>query len=661
MKKLTRLGCLCVLVFAGASAFAGTWFGNSVAETLGTGWSNTTGWTWNGGDGSYSNWTDPLTYTATDAQSLAAKDSTISTSVKFTAIAAEDLAEQTIGTDVKGGLTVVEDASTTPSTLSYYGIVNVGNEKRWMPLTGATPTLDAFVDVTVELKNNLNSTYTITYKVGGDTLAVADASFTMATADEATISTVEYIGQFSLASLTGNTWFNPCTIPSSITGISSVKAYDATTESEYELNAIPRGTTVNFAFAAATGYSASVKAASYTTTGDAAPENVTWSDYVVAAAIPVGGDVPSKITVDATEVNARIAEGAAGGENYLFTTQANGQKGWVNYSLGIADNAMIAPTNAVQAAEDEIAVNFGVEVDPDAAVTYSVGGVETEDSPKIALTAGNNTQIVDVKMILTDEGGEKHEVATVKVGVMDTGKDTSKVTAAKTFDIVAVPWDSMSGSDPTVATLLNTGALTPGDKLYVWDDEGEHYDVYELTGGEWISQAYTTRSSVTGETETTSPAAATRTIAKGTAVWIERDPASSIIFAGAITDVTAKLTATVEAGGSEATWSLIANPSVKPYALASIPSPAAGDVIVIEDVAAPKEYTYKDGGWVKTETVITEQTVTRRGKTTTTEVKTLVETPAASDVIPAGIGFWYVRAAGAAAMTLTFEDNDISK
>ena len=650
MKTMKCLGCLLALVFAGASAFAGTWFENSVAETLGTGWSNTAGWTWTDGAGSYSNWTDPLTYTAAE-QALAAKDSTITTSVKFTAMDAEDLAEQTIGDDVKGGLTVVEIAGDTP-TLSYYGIVNDAGTKKWMPLTGATPTLDAFVTVTVELKNNLNSTYTITYKVGGEPLTVADASFTMATAAEATISTVEYLGQFSLASLAGNTWFNPVAIVTTglPTGVDSVKTLVGGAEAS---GPFARGTTVSFAFTPGTGYAITPVAGSIELDGESASVTPTWASFVTAAAIPDGEGMPSKITVDAEEVASRVGGGAKGTtENYLFTRQDNGQLGWVNVALGIADDASgtIAATNAAPV-EGVVAINFGVDVPEDVTVTYNVGESEGLTSPDIALssTKSENIGIVDVEMVLADEGGEKHVISTAKVGVMETGKEGP--TSGTTFDIVAVPWDSFGGDAISVKDLLNTAMLTAGDTLYIWN--GSLYDTYTLNAsGAWEAGTQTSRSSA-GAMTTTSPAPEVKKIAKGTAIWIERDVSSRIVFAGLAGDASEAYQADVAAGGTEQpTWSLIANPSIKPFDLTAITGAVYGDKLIVEDAADPREYEFTADGWGYYKTVRTQ--VKRGSKTVWV---TSQEWDDQHNVIPAGIGFWYVRSAGADAFKITFANN----
>lgn len=645
MKTMKYLGCLLALVFAGASAFAGTWFSNVVGESLGTGWSNTTGWTWNGDDGSYNNWTAPLTYTRSDdAQPLASKDSTITTSVKFTAMDAEDLAEQTIGDDVKGGLTVVEIAGDTP-TLSYYGIVNDAGTKKWMPLTGVTPTLEAFVDVTVELKNNLNNTYTITYKVGGKALT-ADASFTMATATEATISTVEYLGQCSLASLAGATWFNPVAITAPSEVIATAKVGG---EVVSDWTKFPRNAEISFSFAAKDGYSLESKNGQpVTPDGEVANYAVTWANYYETAEIPkdVPG-APSKITVDKAVVDARVEGGAdEGTKGYLYTQQANGQLGWVNVTLGIADaaTAKIEAQPVEQLDSDAVVLDFNLGENKKA--YYSIGGT-SNDVPAIALsnTKTANNGIVKVDVVVKDEGGDDHVIATKDVGVLEAGKDTTGATdGTMTFDIVGVPWESMDETAKNVSLdeLLNKSLLNLGDKVYI--KNGADYDIYTLVADGEGNRSWEKEAAAKGRSlaaASTAPA-----LNKGDALWIEHDVASRIVFSGAAVEKPANKTASKpdpEKSETEA-WSLIANTSLKPLALSTITPSGANDRIIVETIGAPIQYEYSDGAWGYWKKEKDE--VTKRNK--------LVW--AAGESIPAGTGFWYVNT-GSTDVTISFPSN----
>ena len=644
MKTMKYLGCLLALVFAGASAFAGTWFSNVVGESLGTGWSNTTGWTWNGDDGSYNNWTAPLTYTRSDdAQPLASKDSTITTSVKFTAMDAEDLAEQTIGTDVKGGLTVVEIAGDTP-TLSYYGIVNDAGTKKWMPLTGVTPTLDEFVTVTVELKNNLNSTYTITYKVDGDALTVASgSSFTMATATEATISTVEYLGQFSLASLSGATWFNPVAVVTTglPTGVDSVKTLVGGAEAS---GPFARGTTVSFAFTPGEGYAITPVAGSIELDGESASVTPTWASYVTAAAIPVGEGMPSKITVDAEAVASRVDGGAKGTtETYLYTQQANGQLGWVNVTLGIADaeTAKIEAQPVEQLDSDAVVLDFNLDENEKA--FYKVNNV-SNDAPVIALgeTKAANNGIVKVDVVVKDEGAVDHVIATKDVGVLEAGKDTTGATdGTKTFDIVGVPWGSMDPTAETVSLdeLLNKTLLTLGDKVYI--KNGADYDIYTLKADGEVNRSWEKEAAAKGRSlaaASTAPA-----LNKGDALWIEHDVASRIVFSGAAIEQPVSKTASMPAKEGDEAWSLIANTSLKPLALSSITPSGANDKIIVETIGAPIQYEYQNGAWGYWEK---QKQDNGRNK--------LVWVVGTS--IPSGQGFWYVNT-GSTDVTISFPSN----
>lgn len=662
MKTMKYLGCLLALVFAGASAFAGVWFVDSVGQDLPiTRWYTTTKgtsvssdeWVWTTGAqgelsyGSYNNWTTPLTYEAEQSQSLAAKDSTITTSVKFTAMDIEDLNDQNkqgIGSDVKGGLTVVEDLTADP-TLSYYGIVDVNGVKEWKPLTGADPTLEAFVDVTVELKNNLNNTYTITYKVGGEALTVASgSSFTMATANGATISKVEYLGQFSLESLAGATWYNPVEIdrPTDVIATAKVGGNVVTDWAKF-----PRGAAISFSFVAKDKYSLENKNGSAVTLdGENQRIEIDWNNYYETAMIPDVPGAPSKITVDKAVVEERLADGAKDdGMGYLYTQQDNGQLGWVNVTLGIADNASakIAAQPVEQLDTDAVVLDFNLGENKKA--YYSIGGT-SNDVPAIALgeTKAANNRIVKVDVVVQDEAGVDHVIATKDVGIMEAGKDTTGATkGTMTFDIVGVPWGSMDADAKTVSLdeLLNKSLLTPGDKVYI--KKGDDYDTYTLTeDGEenrfWEKAAAAKgRSSLAAATTTTAPE-----LSKGDALWIEHDVGSHIVFSGAAVTQPDSKKASAPATKGEEAWSLIANTSLKPLALSTITPSGANDRIIVETIGAPIQYEYQNSVWGYYE----KQKVNGRNK--------LVWVPGKS--IPAGTGFWYVNT-GTADVTISFPSN----
>ena len=218
MQLTKHIGCLLALVFATASAFAGDesvrpnfWFDATLAAELGQGWSGSTGsdyWSFANNVGKLNNMSatgenEYLTFTA-EAKELPGDESTIKTSVKFTAMDKADFfTEQgnvpTIPDGAKGGLTIIEDSDT--GATEFYGIVS----NKWVALLGdTTAALAGQVDVEVKIREN-NGKY-ISYKVGTQDLKLtSEGSADLATSfDGATISSVSYKGVCEIASLQGD-------------------------------------------------------------------------------------------------------------------------------------------------------------------------------------------------------------------------------------------------------------------------------------------------------------------------------------------------------------------------------------------------------------------------------------------------------------------------
>lgn len=674
MKTMKRLGCLLALVlFAGATAQAAEWFKNVVDGTTVTGWkfggAALTTWEgkWVSGHIEFTDWNNTLNY-APDSTSFAgkSKDTAVSTQVKFSAMDLEDLTgEGAVNiTGAKAGLTVAQPEG---GDKAYYGIAQGTEGKEWVQLTGMPS--DDYVTVTVELFKKGTGTF-VNYKIGDTLLALASDEKTtdiQVDVDTTTIASVEYLGQCNIATLAGDAWSNPCTItlPTLPTGIAGYTAFDEN-GNVVNLNSVARGTVLSFGDFMADKNNDPTKYYTVASTGKKLLVDDDWTVESWATYVTVdektkeqGKDYPSTITVDETIIAARKAAGAASDETkggYLYTQQSNGQLGWVNYSLGIADNATIAPTNAPQTYASAVIVNFGIDVDDNANVKYVVGG-KASDTPDITIgEKGNNQKVVDVALVLVDEGDQEHTIKTVSVGVMETGKDVQ--TTGTTFDIVAVPWESMGGGAVTVNNLLNTAYLNDGDTLYIWNQDKGLYDTYSWSGTAWEAGNQTVRDSAVGKSVAQSEDPATKTIAKNTAIWIERDTTSRIVFAGIVTDKTETHTATVAAGGKDqATWSLIANPSIKSFDLSTITG-AEGDMIIVEDAADPREYTYENDAWGYVKTTGFEEKKGPRGQTIRIRQTTRCTT---ENTIPPGVGFWYVRAAGASEFTITFGDNNVSK
>ena len=200
MKKLTHLGCLLALVFAGASAFADSWFANVVTENSGNGWSVPTGrWVWHTTYGTLNDWDVGAVYTVpvteTKKEDLSFYDSKITTTVKFTAMDAEDLQTYDISS-AKAGVTVVEVVNGNATTYAFKVIKN----GEWVDAGVSVESLDEPITVTVKF-DKADTASLVSYVIGGTTVIGGTA--------DGTITSVEYKGQCDLYNdLAGLAWNN---------------------------------------------------------------------------------------------------------------------------------------------------------------------------------------------------------------------------------------------------------------------------------------------------------------------------------------------------------------------------------------------------------------------------------------------------------------------
>ncbi len=222
-----------------------------------------------------------------------------------------------------------------------------------------------------------------------------------------------------------------------------------------------------------------------------------------------------------------------------------------------------------------------------------------------------------------------------------------RVDSTLTNTIVAVPWLDLSGnSNPSavsVADIVKTANLTPGDKLSVYKSD-DTYEVWELVNGAW--------SPVTTVAEGGSSAATTaagRTVALGSAFWLYRQNPTAggnavpFYLYGQVPASAA--TTTVTAGTAAApVWNLVANASDAAVALNSLTVSgsinAADEIYIVKD-GNPTMYTYKDGqgqGWGCTTRV-------------TVNGRPVNRWAVSNETIPKGTGFWYVSKGGAPTFT----------
>ena len=88
---------------------------------------------------------------------------------------------------------------------------------------------------------------------------------------------------------------------------------------------------------------------------------------------------------------------------------------------------------------------------------------------------------------------------------------------------LAAAYTGTGTTELTVANIVQTATLAEGDELYAYDPAKKQYDVYKLgTDGKWTAVKTVEVSASGTATETTSPAAANRVIARGRGFWIVR-------------------------------------------------------------------------------------------------------------------------------------------
>ena len=119
---------------------------------------------------------------------------------------------------------------------------------------------------------------------------------------------------------------------------------------------------------------------------------------------------------------------------------------------------------------------------------------------------------------------------------------------------LAAAYTGTGATELTVANIVQTSTLAEGDELYAYDPEKKQYDVYTLgTDGTWTVVKTVEVSASGTATETTSPAAADRVIARGRGFWIVRKGAASrakpVRLVGNVPETAATVTIPAAVGG----------------------------------------------------------------------------------------------------------------
>ena len=191
---------------------------------------------------------------------------------------------------------------------------------------------------------------------------------------------------------------------------------------------------------------------------------------------------------------------------------------------------------------------------------------------------------------------------------------TNKVT------VVGVPWLCVTNdANVEVAKLVKTDNLTAGDKLYIFNNGT--WSGFVLNAGLTAWEGVATTKKVNG-VDTTIPAANdTLRLARGQALYLERDDASQPFYLygryGALTS--AELTSSIAAGGEKPTVTLLASPKLDADMDVNSSGRFTGTIDAGDSIIIPTEGAFSisytrnaaNTAWQK----VTKTTMTRFGKT----------------------------------------------
>ena len=325
-----------------------------------------------------------------------------------------------------------------------------------------------------------------------------------------------------------------------------------------------------------------------------------------------------------------------------------GLKPWQKYVLGIdkgETSAQVWTSSVQQKDKDKIRVSakkYNLTKDTGITVKYRLdtqlkGKAKTKSavsaSPDfdIDLSGDDPTGLYTVNVVFIPDGGDGSYETVESMNTMGI----LKVPSPKTLEIVAVPWEQLApsgGVQVLVADLVKTATLTPGDKLHVYDRATKDYKSwsYDAEDG-WVSLG-TFKVTAAGLSFQEAGDQTEQAVARGSAVWLERQNASKPFYLYgqyAKDEVATKV--------EKNKHNLVACPKMEAFRLNS--GKITGDIgpndqIMVPgaDGNPPKLYSYKAGkGWGY-------NTIPEGGKRLT-----FVTT---DDEVPAGTGFWYISKGG---------------
>ena len=327
-----------------------------------------------------------------------------------------------------------------------------------------------------------------------------------------------------------------------------------------------------------------------------------------------------------------------------------GLKTWQKYVLGVDKNdkdAKVWIDSPQQKEKDKIKVKMR-EFSPTKGTGFKIRyRLDTKLNGAEVATKGDLAASPDFDI---DLSGDKDPTGlyTINVVFVPDGKESSdevvesvntmgilKVPSQKTLEIVAVPWNRLApdaNQAVLVADLVKTATLTPGDKLHVYDRAKKTYKSwkYDIEKG-WVALG-TFKVSAAGLEQTTAPDQTEQTVARGSAVWLERQDASKPFYLYGQYSSNE-----VETQIEKNQHNLVACPKMEPFDLngGGITGTvnANDQIIVPNDGGVPKVYSFRNGKW---------------GYSKIVEVNGIPRSQFVTEgaTVPVGTGFWYVSKGG---------------
>jgi len=359
------------------------------------------------------------------------------------------------------------------------------------------------------------------------------------------------------------------------------------------------------------------------------------------------------------ELNVRAQNGMTYWQNYVLNTTPDDpeSKGFV--LRDVEESKKTNPTNVYVEAVS-VPLRTGVPVE----LAYRLDKVNADGETVVTGRLDKSTVIAlpvdavaDPTGIYTVRGQfvKTNDVTVTSDETIEDGKlfGVIRVTETNRFQAIATPFLDLAKTEDvgtTVSNLIQTATLTPGDKLYMYGDDGA-YKVFELNAQRvWTAQPVVqVKMAAAGPQLAAAPklAAAEPAVGadavvteRGKGAYLERqDPTKPFALVGRYAAMSPDVA--VEKGSAKQPgYTLLGAPSVTAYDLSCVAGAGEGDQIIVPgDV--PKVFTQEGDQWGYWKTV--EQTVTIGGQ----EVKAVksVWTTDESKIAP-GTGFIFVNKSG---------------